>query len=376
MVKECGKTDRQSGWRSQMKVRSMTVALVVALLVALPVYAQIGQGSIRGKVLDREGKPLPGATVRVQHLTTNQTDDVKTNRNGDYSITGLFQGQYKVSVIIDNRIVMVRGEGVGNAVYVSNGTDSSASFDLRNAPATPTNSLPVAAGTPAAPPPKDDKEREAQKKAIEEVKNAFAAGIAAMNAKNFDEAVKQLQLAAEKDPGQPAIFGNLGMALANLKKYDDAVAAYRKAIELKPDDPAMHALVSLAFANAGKTDEATKAVEEVVKLSPAMAGMSYYNLGAILTNRGRTKEAVEAFNKAITVDGKNAESYYQLGIAYFGAPDTIPQAIQALEKYLEIQPTGPNAEAAKGLIEAGKAQVSTTYKAPQPEKQQKGKTKN
>ena len=345
--------------------------IVVAATLASALYGQIGQGTIRGKILDREGKPLQGAVLRVEHLTTHQIDDAKTNRNGEYSLSGLFQGQYKVTLLVDGRAAMVRGEGTGNAVYVSNGTDSNVSFDLRNAPATP----PPAPAAPAA--ATGDGGKAPDKKIVDEVKTTFSAGLAAMNAKNFEEAVRQFQIAAEKDPSQSAIFGNLGLALSNLKKYDEAVAQYRKSIALRPDDPAIHALVSLALANAGKIDEAAQAVQEVAKLDPSMAGESYYNLGAILTNRGKSKEAVELFKKAIEIDPKNARSYYQLGIAYFGSAETIPQAVPALEKFLELQPSGPDAEAAKQLIEAAKAQAPTAFTAPsQPGKQQKGKTKN
>jgi tetratricopeptide (TPR) repeat protein len=332
------------------------------IALALPAHAQIGSGNIRGKVLDREGKPLQGAIIRAEHLTTHQTEDAKSARSGDYSITGLFQGTYKVYLIVDNKLVMVKGEGVGNAIQVADGIDSNVSFDMRTAPAAPiANTAPAAA-------PKDDKEREAQKKAIEETKAAFTAGVAAANAKNYEEAAKQFQLAAEKDPGQPSVFANLGVALSNLKKYNEAAEAFRKSVELKGDDATVRSRLSFALAESGKFDEANQEVQEVAKLDPAIGGQSYFNLGAVLSNRGRSKEAVEAFNKAITIDPKNAEAYYQLGIAYFGSTDTIGQAVTALEKYLQLQPSGANAEAAKQLIAAAKAQAPAASSTPQQKK--------
>lgn len=334
-----------------MRLKSIIAAFAVTSLLSLPIYGQVGSGNVRGKVVDREGKPVQGAIVRLEHLGTHQTDDGKTGRNGEYSVIGLYGGQYKATLIVDGRAVMVRGDGVGNAFFVTDGSDATVSFDMKNAPATPP---PTPANTKA---PVDEKARAAEKKANEEMKASFAAGTAAMGAKNYEEAVKQFQMASEKDPTQSVIFAQMGLALANLKKYDDAVAAYRKSIAIKPDDAAVHALVTLALASAGKTEEAMKEVQEVAKLDPAMAGQSYYNLGAIYTNRGKSKEAVEAFKKAIEIDPKNAQSYYQLGIAYFGSVDTIPLAITALEKFLQLQSTGPDADAAKGLIDAAKAQI-------------------
>jgi len=338
-----------------MKLTAGGLPLATALLFCTSLYAQIGGGSIYGKVLDREGKPLQGAIVRVEHLATHQVDNTKTGKNGGYSMTGLFQGQYKVTVLLNGAAVMVHGESAGDAILVADGREVDVNFDLRKAPATPSP-----APAPAA---RDESKKgndKAAKKTDTEMRTAFNAGLAAMKEKNYEEAVKQFNAAAEKDPAQPAIFANLGVALSNLKKYDDSVAAFRKAVELKSDDAALFANLSAALADAGKIEEAAKAVDELAKLNPSFAGLGYYNLGIVLINHGKSKEAVETFSKAIEIDPKNAKSYYQLGIAYFGSTDTMSQAVSNLEKYLQLEPTGPYADAAKKLLEAAKAQTGTT----------------
>jgi tetratricopeptide (TPR) repeat protein len=328
------------------------VALVA--LLTLPAYAQQvnqgGAGAVHGKVTDRDGKPVQGAQVRVDNQTTHQPDYAKTNKSGDYSIVGLYAGKYKAYLFVDNKPVMVKGDGAGNELIITETTDLRVNFDLKDAPAT-------AIVVPNAPSGNAKERAAADKKTNEEVKAAYNAGLAALKANNFEEAVKQFKLAADKDPAQSAVFGNMGVALAGQKKYDEAIDAYRKSLALKADDAPTHALLSLALANAGKVDEASQEATEVAKLDPALAGQSYYNLGAILTNRGKAKEAVDIFKKAIAIDPKNAPSYYQLGIAYFSTPDTIPQAVSAFEKYLELMPTGPDAETAKQFVAAGKAQL-------------------
>src|SRR5204863_6744259 len=110
-------------------------------------------------------------------------------------------------------------------------------------------------------------------------------------------------------------------------------------------------------------DEAIQSLQKAAELNPAGAGQSYYNLGAVLTNKGRTKEASDAFKKAIEFNPQMASAYYQLGISYFGAPNTIPEAIPVLEKFLALQPTGPDADAAKQLIGAAKASAPTGFKS-------------
>jgi tetratricopeptide (TPR) repeat protein len=331
--------------------------IIAALAFCAPSYGQFGQGAIYGKVLSREGKPLQGAVVRIQHLTTRQTDEAKTNRNGEYSISGLFQGQYKVTVLVNGNAAMVKGEAAGDAIYVASGLDVSVNFDLRTAPATlPATSAPTA---PVAATRSNDGDRSKGEpgNAETEMRAAFSAGMAALKANNYEDAIKQFRTAAAKDPSQPGIFQNLGLALGHVKKFDESAAAFRRAIELKPDDAGLYAELSSALADAGKLDEATAPLQEAAKLNPSVGAQGYYNLGVVLTNRGRSKEAVDAFSKAIALDPNYAKPYYQLGIAYFGAANTLPQAISALERFLQFSPTGPDSETAKQLIEAAKTQL-------------------
>ena len=98
-------------------------------------------------------------------------------------------------------------------------------------------------------------------------------------------------------------------------------------------------------------------MQEAARLNPSIGAQGYYNLGIVLTNRGKSKEAVEAFNKAIALDANYAKSYYQLGIAYFGSASTMSQAVSALEKFLQLNSTSPDAETAKQLIDTAKAQL-------------------
>jgi len=323
----------------------------VAAVFLIPViaFAQVGQGTLTGKVLDRDGKPLQGAVVRIQNLGNKEVDEIKTNKSGSYSFVGLYQGRFKAVVIVDGHALMARGDTTGDDIFVTGGQETTINFDLRKAPAAP---IPASA---APPPPNSKGKTDAEKKADAEMRGAFAAGLAALKANNYDEAIKQLKLAAEKDQSQPAIFGNLGLAYLRTKKYDDAIEVLRKSLELKPDDAGVHLSLSQALAVTGKIDEAMQEAEECAKLDPAQAAQGYYTLGAALTDRGKAKEGVELFKKSIEIDPKYGPSYYQLGVAYFSSADTIPQAVPALEKYLQLEPNGQYAQSAKQLIDAAKA---------------------
>jgi len=329
-----------------MKLVSKTLPfLLVAMLFAVPAFSQTG--NISGKLLNPEGKPLNGATISIDRQGINQHFEVKTDNKGQYLHAGLPTGGYKVSVMKDGKALMTLD------ARVTFGGDAKTDFDLKNARA-------AAAGAVSD----EERKKIAEEKAkAEATKASFEAARAALAAKNYDEAIRLFKESAEKDPTQHVIFANLADAYSQARKYDDAAAAYAKAIELKPDEAAYYNNLGIAYGNGGKIDDATKNLQKAAELNPAGAGQSYYNLGAVLTNKGRTKEAADAFKKAIEFNPQMASAYYQLGISYFGSPTTIPEAIPVLEKFLSMQPTGPDADAAKQLIEAAKASAPTGFKS-------------
>ncbi len=321
-----------------MKVISKLLPLlVVVTLLAAPAFAQ--QGSVTGKVLDKEGKPLVGAVMAIDRKGIAGHYEVKTDNKGSYFHAGLPTGQYKITVMLNGAAATF-----ADNVRVTFGGTTPVDFDLSKVVTAP-------AGLSA----EDQAKLDAEKKAVEDTKAAFANGLAALQAKQYEEASRLLKEAADKDPTQHVIFANLGEAYAGAKKYDDAVAAYNKAIELKPDEFGYYNNLGIAYGNSGKIDEAIKTLQKASEISPAQAPQAYFNLGAVLTNRGRSKDAAEAFKKAIELKPDMSQAYLQLGISYFGSPNTMNEAVTILEKFLTMNPSAGDKETATQLIAAAKA---------------------
>jgi superkiller protein 3 len=102
----------------------------------------------------------------------------------------------------------------------------------------------------------------------------------------------------------------------------------------------------------GKVEESRAAFKKAAEMDPVNAAQNYYNLGVTLVNSGNTNEAAEAFKQALAVDPNYAEAYYQLGMSLSGNQETIPDAIKALEKYIQIGQRPEQVEVAKQIISA------------------------
>jgi Tfp pilus assembly protein PilF len=215
--------------------------------------------------------------------------------------------------------------------------------------------------------------------------------MAAMQTKQWDAAIEQFTKGTEMDPKQYAIWANLAESYAGsagtktgadqLALQEKAVQSYAKALELKPDDAGAYNNLALLYAKALKFKEAEDSCVKAAALDPGNGGKCYFNIGAILTNKGQSEPAGQAFKRSLDADPKNPEAHYQYGLYLFSKATTTadgkvtpPEGTkEEFQKYLEISPNGPNAESAKGMIQAIDATVSTTFV--NPDAKQKKSTK-
>ena len=75
----------------------------------------------------------------------------------------------------------------------------------------------------------------------------YAAGKAALESKNWEEAAKRLQLAARRDPDSADLHNYLGFTYRNLGQLDVALKHYRRAIEINPRHRGAHEYIGEAY---------------------------------------------------------------------------------------------------------------------------------
>src|SRR5713226_7271734 len=76
----------------------MSARILVAIFLFVAVSsAQTFRGAIQGTVLDSTGASVPAAQVTVTSLDTNLVRQVETDDAGNYAVTELPLGNYKVT---------------------------------------------------------------------------------------------------------------------------------------------------------------------------------------------------------------------------------------------------------------------------------------
>jgi carboxypeptidase family protein/TonB-dependent receptor-like protein len=81
-----------------VKAKTTIVALLIALLLQGSAFGQTHRGSIRGTVTDKSSATVSGALVRVVHEGTNEVRTAKTGDGGDYVLSLLPPGEYRLEI--------------------------------------------------------------------------------------------------------------------------------------------------------------------------------------------------------------------------------------------------------------------------------------
>src|SRR5262249_18551978 len=99
-------------------------------------------------------------------------------------------------------------------------------------------------------------------------------------------------------------------------KPDEALAAYDKAVADLPGEPGAHFDRGTALSALQRYDEAA---EEFLKATeakdPALKAVAFHNLGNAFLKKDKSKEAIEAYKRALALDPKDEGAKWNLELA-------------------------------------------------------------
>lgn len=342
--------------------------LFLALMCVFAPKAAAQDGVVTGQILDVVGKPW--VDIGIQAVSDQGAKaDTKTDKDGNFTFRGLRNGVYTLAVQLPapNKPYEVK-------IRVSGSDTPKVSLNFKD--------IVAKQGSEYA---EQQKKQEEEQKKFQGMKAHYEAGVGFLtqasqakadlaktpadqrDAKKqevkdlSDKAVTELEAAkaaaGEKDSNLNLLWARLGDAYDADGRSDDAANAYKQAIELKPSAAYYNNLGGI-YGRAGKVPEAMAAFQKSAELDPQNAAQAYRNGGITLYNTGRLKEAIEPLKKATELDPKNAQGWYLLGASLVynmttkrvGDKEEVvfaPGTIEAYQKAMELDPTGPYGQQAK-----------------------------
>ncbi len=132
-------------------------------------------------------------------------------------------------------------------------------------------------------------------------------------AETFERAARY----ADDDLVAQEAWVNKGAAHAELEEYDQAIGAHQEALSIDEDsEHAASAETNLAYSlwEFGRTEEALEHAERAVEIDPRF-GQAWYNRGFMLNERGLHEDALNCFENATRLGFRNAEVLEEQAVA-------------------------------------------------------------
>jgi tetratricopeptide (TPR) repeat protein len=362
---------------------SILGGFLMALAFATVTLAQ-DSGRLNGEILDKDGKPYADVTVAIKNADTGQTYTIKTDKSGKFVQLGMRAGVYTITSTNAKD-----GLNFSEKLLISLDHDNEYKLNMKDV---------IAKSAPSG--------EEAKKQAAEEdkfkmMKTHFDNGVKALTEANdlrtqlrsapadqksamqekraadCQTAVTEFTAAeqgvAAKDVKNHAmVLGNLGAADECAAKYDEASASYQKAVDLAPT-AGYYTGLATNDANAGATStdpkaaeskftDASAACDKAIAADPVGGAICWKNLGIVLSNKGRMKDAVTPLQKATVADPKDAQTWLMLGNAMTATIEPKqegdkmtyiipPGTKEAYQKAIDLGPGTPVAKQAQDALD-------------------------
>jgi len=137
-------------------------------------------------------------------------------------------------------------------------------------------------------------------------------GKAHINREEYDEAIKELELAAKANPKLPFVHFNLGIAYYKKQELARAKEEFLKDAAIEPDVAYNYDQLGLVNALLGNNQEAESDLRKALRLDPSLAS-SRYQLARVYQDEGKYAQALAEIDAALKLDPGSSSVHYLRG---------------------------------------------------------------
>ena len=185
--------------------------------------------------------------------------------------------------------------------------------------------------------------------ASETAAQIFNEGAEAYNSGDVAAAITKFQQAAALDPTLIQARLVLAKVLYSKGGLSDALTWAEEVLVLEPDNKEALQIAYDSALQLGQTEAASRALDQLVASDPQWATTGLFQQAVDLYNAGKTDEAVQALEKVLEVEPDHARAHYMIGVALFNTGETAAAA-DHLRRFIELAPDDPDATIAKDLL--------------------------
>ena len=299
--------------------RSKTLLLVGALALAALAFPQDWKGvtgRLEGKVLDPDGKPIPGAAVRLD-LPGKGGPELRADKKGKWAVLSLGSGVWHVDVSADG--------------FVTKRISATVMEEVR----TPPIDIKLERAAPSGPPP--------------EVLQAIQKGDDAYKAGDYATArVEYEKLLAMRPDLATTLHMQIARCYSQEKNYTKEIEHLQFVLDADPTNVSVRKLMTLEALQGGFFEKGLgllKGLDEASIRDPDVL----YNIAVAFYNNQKVDEAIVYLTKAVTLSPAYGDGYFLRANAYLGQ-NKVPEAKADYAKFLEIAPQDARAETVRKVL--------------------------
>jgi TolB-like protein/Tfp pilus assembly protein PilF len=160
----------------------------------------------------------------------------------------------------------------------------------------------------------------------------------------YARAEQAVGTALELDPDLAEAVASSASIAAARGQYDRAEPMFRRAITLNPNYATAHHWYAWMLLDMGRLDEAISFAARAAELDP-LSPICNSDLGRLLAAAGRFDEAETRYRKVIEIEPSMPDSYEAIGRLRAFAFNRYVDAVQFVEKAVELDPGSPSLQA-------------------------------
>ncbi len=329
--------------------------------------------SLTGHCTDLQGKPIVGGIVVMHRTDEPEAYDykVRTNKKGFYQDYALPLGVFTVS------LYSAAGKRLAVQQNIQTGYTRKLNFDLRklvhvvpSAPPPPPGGIAMPAGS-AAKTAAAIKAMQERAKLLQQLNALVTQNNTLVKSKQWPQAIAALQKAISLDAKIGVLHSDLGRDYMGAGQYPEAMAEFQKAISLNPKHASYWIGLGNAQVKTGHPHQAMATFQKAAGVDPNQAKIALYNEGVKFYNQSHMNLAAAALGESLKLDPALAPAWFLDGMAQLSSATVDPKtgkmivppgAVHALQQYIKLAPTGPNAGVATATLQQLTGTVQVQYK--------------
>jgi predicted Zn-dependent protease len=305
------------GLRTLITARVGVAFMAIAILASSALAQSRGSARLSGKVVDEQGQPVEGVTVKAQMSGQSEIMSGRSDKKGEWRINGLANGEWKVELTKPEL-------GTVTEMVEIRGNDAPAlNVTLKKA---------AAKVDPRA-------EVDAELKRAAELAQGG----------KLPEARKIYEDLLVKYPEIYQLEGFIARTYAAENNVPAALQHLKVNLEKEPDNVDLKLLQADLLMESG--DKATaKTILDSIDITQVKDPYTFINEAIILVNDKKGEEAVNLLTKLMAQFPTTNELYYYRGRAYV-VTQKLDEARADLEKFVALAPAAKEAADAKKILD-------------------------